>query len=62
MADRKRIGVLPGGGDCAGPNAVIRGIVSRAVEPYGWQVIGIKQGTLGLLSRPPDHKELSLRM
>ena len=62
MAERKRIGVLTSGGDCAGLNAVIRAIVVRAVDPYGWQVIGIKQGTLGLLSRPPDHEELSLGM
>ncbi len=60
MAGSKRIGVLTSGGDCAGLNAVIRAVVLRAINSYGWQVIGVKQGTLGLLSRPPAHVELSL--
>ena len=60
MAGSKRIGVLTSGGDCAGLNAVIRAVVLRAINSYGWQVIGVKQGTLGLLSRPPNHVELSL--
>ena len=60
MAGSKRIGVLTSGGDCAGLNAVIRAVVLRAKNTYGWRVIGVKQGTLGLLSRPPDHVELSL--
>jgi len=47
----KRIGVLTSGGDCAGLNAVIRGVVRRA-EGYGWSVVGIRQGTAGLLARP----------
>ena len=39
-----RIGVLTSGGDCAGLNAVIRGVVSRA-EGLRWQVVGIREGT-----------------
>ena len=56
----KRIGLLTSGGDCAGLNAVIRAVVLRAVETYGWRVIGIRQGTHGLLSSPTDAEELDL--
>ncbi len=42
-----RIGVLTGGGDCPGLNAVIRGIVYKAVKQYGSTVIGIKYGWKG---------------
>jgi phosphofructokinase-like protein len=48
----KRIGILTSGGDCAGLNAVIRAVAQRAIEGYGWQVMGIEQATEGLLSRP----------
>jgi 6-phosphofructokinase 1 len=57
-----RIGILTSGGDCAGLNAVIRAVTFRAVRTYGWQVIGIRQGTLGLMRRPPDVVELDVRM
>ena len=49
-----RLGLLTSGGDCAGLNAVIRAVVKRAVLGYGWQVLGIRQATHGLLSRPVD--------
>jgi phosphofructokinase-like protein len=51
---QKTIGVLTSGGDCAGLNAVIRAVVTRAVEGHGWRVLGIHQGTQGLLRRPVD--------
>jgi len=54
----KRIGLLTSGGDCAGLNATIRAVVRRAVIGYGWTVIGIRQGTLGLMARPPAHEVL----
>ncbi|HUN91298.1 MAG TPA: ATP-dependent 6-phosphofructokinase [Burkholderiaceae bacterium] len=57
-AGRKTIGVLTSGGDCAGLNAVIRAVVARAVNGYGWRVIGIRHGTMGLLCRPLDVEEL----
>jgi 6-phosphofructokinase 1 len=44
-----RIGLLTGGGDCPGLNAVIRGITRRAIETYGWDVLGIKNGWRGLV-------------
>jgi 6-phosphofructokinase 1 len=55
----KRIGLLTGGGDCAGLNATIRAVVHRAVNGYGWTVVGIRQGVQGLLSRPVAHELLS---
>jgi ATP-dependent phosphofructokinase / diphosphate-dependent phosphofructokinase len=54
-----RLGVLTSGGDCAGLNAVIRAVVKRAVQGHGWQVLGIRQATHGLLSRPVDAIELT---
>ena len=54
MNPAKTIGVLTSGGDCAGLNAVIRAVVARAVLGYGWRVLGIHQGTQGLLRRPVD--------
>src|SRR3954451_24877819 len=59
---QKRIGILTSGGDCAGLNAVIRAVVHRAILTYGWEVIGIKEGTLGLLSRPLRYDVLDLEM
>ncbi len=44
-----RIGVLTGGGDCPGLNAVIYGVVVRACQ-YGFEVWGIEDGYKGLLS------------
>ncbi|MDX1711637.1 MAG: ATP-dependent 6-phosphofructokinase [Rhodovibrionaceae bacterium] len=55
----KRIGILTSGGDCAGLNAVLRALVLRAVEGYGWQVIGIEKGTAGLMARPVEARELT---
>ncbi|MBI3949002.1 MAG: 6-phosphofructokinase [Acidobacteria bacterium] len=45
----KRIGVLTGGGDAPGLNAVIRAVVKTAVNEYGWEVLGIEDGYEGLL-------------
>jgi 6-phosphofructokinase 1 len=45
----KKIGILTGGGDCPGLNAVIRGVVKSAILRYGWEVVGIKDGFDGLL-------------
>ena len=39
---QKTIGLLTSGGDCAGLNAVIRAVVNRAVQGYGWRVFGIR--------------------
>ena len=57
-----RLALLTSGGDCAGLNAVIRAVVHRAVEGYGWRVVGVRQGTLGLLGRPVDAVDLTLEV
>jgi 6-phosphofructokinase 1 len=45
----KNIGILTGGGDCPGLNAVIRAVVKSAIIRHGWQVTGIEDGFDGLL-------------
>ena len=45
----KRIGILTGGGDCPGLNAVIRAVTKRAIIGFGWEVIGIEDGFQGLV-------------
>ena len=47
----RQIGILTGGGDCPGLNAVIRAVVKTAILQYGWKVIGIEDGFEGLLVR-----------
>jgi len=44
-----RIGVLTGGGDCPGLNAVIRVVTKAAITKLGLEVIGIEDGFLGLI-------------
>jgi ATP-dependent phosphofructokinase / diphosphate-dependent phosphofructokinase len=56
----KTIGILTSGGDCAGLNAAIRAVVSRAVQGHGWRVLGIRNGTMGLLRRPVEFEALDL--
>ncbi len=60
MGEHKRIGILTSGGDCAGLNAAIRAAVYRAVGTYGWEVLGIRQATHGLMSRPPNVINLNI--
>jgi ATP-dependent phosphofructokinase / diphosphate-dependent phosphofructokinase len=50
-----RIGVLTGGGDCPGLNAVIRAVTRKGIEAHGWEVVGFRngwQGPLEGLTRP----------
>lgn len=49
----KRLGILTGGGDAPGLNAVIRAAVLTAKNRYGWEVVGIPQGFDGLLQGLP---------
>jgi ATP-dependent phosphofructokinase / diphosphate-dependent phosphofructokinase len=44
-----RIGVLTGGGDCPGLNAVIRAVVRKGIDHYGDQIIGFRDGWRGVL-------------
>ena len=43
------VGVLTGGGDCPGLNAVIRGVTVRTLEHEDAEVVGIKNGWEGLM-------------
>ena len=43
------VGVLTAGGDCPGLNAVIRGVVTRAVEYHDAEVVGVLNGWDGLM-------------
>jgi 6-phosphofructokinase 1 len=50
-----RVGVLTGGGDCPGLNAVIRAVVRKGIEVHGWEIVGFRSGWQGPLtgeSRP----------
>ena len=47
---RKRIGILTGGGDCPGLNSVIRAVVKTAINIYGYEVIGFNDGYMGLVN------------
>ncbi|MFQ5646238.1 MAG: 6-phosphofructokinase, partial [bacterium] len=46
----KTIGILTGGGDCPGLNAVIRAVVKKAAKLGGYQVLGIKNGWAGFIN------------
>ncbi len=59
MGTCKRIGILTSGGDCSGLNAVIRSVVHCACGK-GWEVLGIRQATLGLMARPPQFTKLEI--
>jgi 6-phosphofructokinase 1 len=44
----KSVGILTGGGDCPGLNAVIRAVVRRA-DAAGWDVVAVREGWRGLV-------------
>ncbi len=57
----KRAGILTGGGDCPGLNAVIRAVVRR-LHSGGWEVMGVRAGWRGLVDdrlEPLGVRELS---
>ena len=57
-----RIGVLTGGGDCPGLNAVIRAVVRTAHSQYAMEVVGILDGFVGLVenqTRTLSHDDVS---
>jgi 6-phosphofructokinase 1 len=53
-----RIGVLTGGGDCPGLNAVIRAVVRKGVQEYGHEFRGFKDGWRGVLEG--EYQELGV--
>ncbi len=44
-----RIGILTGGGDCPGLNAVIRAVVRKGVKAHGHEFVGFRSGWAGVL-------------
>jgi 6-phosphofructokinase 1 len=44
-----KIAILSGGGDAPGINAVIRAVVRKSIQNYGFETVGIKDGWRGLL-------------
>ncbi|MFH2056152.1 MAG: ATP-dependent 6-phosphofructokinase [bacterium] len=59
---QKTIGILTGGGDCPGLNAVIRAVVLTATEQYGWNVVGFRDAFIGLVEErwlPLDRSAVS---
>ncbi|HXL14885.1 MAG TPA: ATP-dependent 6-phosphofructokinase [Methylomirabilota bacterium] len=54
-----RIGVLTGGGDCPGLNAVIRAVVHRTIKAYGGSVLGFRHGWRGLLQSEVEDLDLT---
>ena len=45
----RKIGVLTGGGDAPGLNAVIRGVVRKGINTHGHSFVGFRYGWAGLL-------------
>ena len=60
MSEIKRIGVMTGGGDCPGLNAVIRAVTETAIMKYGLEVVGIKHGYRGLYLGGDEFVKLTL--
>jgi len=57
MADKMKLGVLTGGGDCPGLNAVIRAVVRTAINDYDMEVVGFRDGYEGLI----ENRYMSLK-
>lgn len=58
----RKIGIITGGGDCSGLNAVINGITKAAINKYGVEVVGFTRGYSGLFKntyRPLDLRSVS---
>ena len=56
-----RIGILTGGGDCPGLNAVIRAVTRRSLD-RGYDVTGVREGWRGMVDRlfePLDYRAIS---
>ncbi|MGQ0507583.1 MAG: ATP-dependent 6-phosphofructokinase [Myxococcaceae bacterium] len=52
MGAKLRLGVLTGGGDCPGLNALVRAVVKRASLEFGHELVGLENGYEGLVE--PD--------
>lgn len=54
-----KIGILTGGGDCPGLNAVIRAVVRKGITAYGDEIYGILEGWKGLLEGKIEKLDLN---
>ena len=57
----ERVGILTGGGDCPGLNAVIRAVTRRSLD-RGYEVVGVREGWRGLVEgilQPLDSRAIS---
>ena len=62
MARSLRVGLLTGGGDCPGLNAVIRAVTKSLITQYNAEVLGFEDGFLGLIEqrmRPLEFGDVS---
>lgn len=62
MKNKMRVGILTGGGDCPGLNAVIRAVAKKLMIEHNAEIIGIKDGYEGLISnryRRLQYKDVS---
>lgn len=62
MAKVKRVGILTGGGDCPGLNAVLRAVVKVGVARHGMEFLGFEDGFSGLVEgrfRPLSFDDVS---
>ena len=55
-----KVAVLSGGGDAPGINAVIRAVVRKGIQDYGFEVVGVRDGWRGLIDG--DFVPLDLRV
>ncbi len=53
-----RVGLLTGGGDCPGLNAVIRAVVQRTIKAFGGSVVGYHHGWRGVLQSEIEELDL----
>src|SRR3954463_14594657 len=58
VARLMRFGVLTGGGDCPGLNAVIRAVVRKGIDHHGHAILGFRDGWRGPIE--DDHMELTM--
>ncbi len=60
--EKRKIGILTGGGDCPGINAVIRAVTKKAIIEKGMEVVGIEDGYHGMIEnrhRPLTYNDVS---
>ncbi len=57
----RRVGILTGGGDAPGLNAVIRAFVKHGIHAHGWEIVGIEDSFNGLLDAPRRVHVLTMR-